>query len=204
MRIATRRAVLVALVATIASCAPFSPAELETEKWVLSKTPLQVPEEQTRAATLLIFAPQARPIYDTTRMVYSARPYQIAYFSKAEWAERPSRMIQPLLVQTLRKTRYFTEVLAPPYAGRYTHALQSEILELRQDFTSSPATLNLVMRFRLSAETLDQVLATREISVREPMLERTSQAGVVAANNATAKVLQELARFVIEAMNNRG
>jgi cholesterol transport system auxiliary component len=153
---------------------------------------------------VLIFAPLARPIYDTTRMAYSVRPYQIAYFSKAEWAEKPSRMMQPLLVQTLRKTRYFTEVLSPPYAGRYTHALQSEIVELRQDFTSNPATLSFVMRFRLSAETLDQLLATREISVREPMRDRTSYAGVVAANDAAANVLQELARFVIEAMNQGG
>lgn len=31
-------------------------------------------------------------------MAYETRLYEIAYFSRTEWAERPSRMIHPLLV----------------------------------------------------------------------------------------------------------
>lgn len=199
MKAAWLKIVLGTLVTISPGCTLFSPAEVEVKKELLSKIPLELPEERTRPASLLIFAPETPPIYDTTQMAYSIRPYEVAYFSKIEWAEKPSRMIQGLLVQTLRNTRYFNAVLTPPHTGRYTHALRSEILELKQDFTSNPAMLQLVMRFHLSGAT-DQAIASKEISVREPLREKTPYAGVVAANEAAAKVLQELARFVIEKM----
>ena len=190
-------AALGALVAIGSGCTLFSPAPVETRKQVLSEMPLELPVEKTRAASLLVFVPQTQPIYDTTQMVYSIRPYEIAYFSQTEWAEKPARMIQGLLVQTLRNTGYFSAVLTPPHSGRYTHMLRSEIVELRQDFTSRPAMLQLAMRFQLSGAT-GQVIASKEISVREPLQENTASAGVVAANDATAKLLREIARFVVE------
>ncbi|HJY77416.1 MAG TPA: ABC-type transport auxiliary lipoprotein family protein [Burkholderiales bacterium] len=191
------KAALGALVAVASGCTLFSPAQVETRKEVLSETPLELPVETTRATSLLVLVPQTRPIYDTTQMAYSTRPYEIAYFSETEWAEKPSRMIQGLLVETLRNTHYFSAVLTPPYSGRYTHVLRSEILELRQDFTSQPAMLQLDMRFQLSGAT-GKLIASKDISIREPMREKTASAGVVAANQATAKLLRELARFVVE------
>jgi cholesterol transport system auxiliary component len=58
--------------------------------------------------------------------------------------------------------------------------------------------LQLSMRFYLSREATNQVIATKELSVREPMRERSPYAGVMAANEAIAKVLRELASFIIE------
>ncbi|MNE23807.1 hypothetical protein D3C80_1170780 [compost metagenome] len=58
--------------------------------------------------------------------------------------------------------------------------------------------LQLAMRFYLSRAATNQVIATKELSVREPMRERTPYAGVVAANEAMGKLLQELAKFVVE------
>jgi cholesterol transport system auxiliary component len=42
------------------------------------------------------------------------------------------------------------------------------------------------------------VVAIKEVSIREPMLKKTPYAGVVAANEATAKALLELTRFVLD------
>ena len=58
--------------------------------------------------------------------------------------------------------------------------------------------LQLTMRFYLSREATNQVISTEELSVREPMRERNPDAGVAAANEAMAKVLRELACFIIE------
>lgn len=192
-----RDIVLGAALAMLSGCTLLSPAEVEVRREVLNKIPLELPAEKALSASLLVLAPEAQPVYDTTQIAYSTKPYEIAYFSRIEWAERPSRMIHGLLVQTLRNTHSFSPVLTPPYAGRYTHALRSEILELTQDFGSNPAVLRLAMRFSLSGAS-GKVIASREISVLEPLREKTPYAGVVAANEATAKLLQELAKFVIE------
>jgi cholesterol transport system auxiliary component len=67
-----------------------------------------------------------------------------------------------------------------------------------QDFTSEPATLRLSLRLQLSDSATGRLAATKEISVREPMQQKAPYAGVVAANEAVAKALQEAARFVLE------
>jgi cholesterol transport system auxiliary component len=199
MKINLIKAILLALCVSIcSSCGLLSPVKIDTKKYVLGKVPIDLPQEKSRAASLSVLIPEAKPIYDTTQMAYTIQPYQIAYFSQSEWGEIPSRMIQPLIVQTMQNTGYFSVVVSQPYFGRHTYALRTEILELKQDFTSNPATLDLAMRFQLSRDATNQIIATKEFSVREPMLEKTAYAGVVAANDATAKLLRELARFIVE------
>jgi cholesterol transport system auxiliary component len=199
MKVGMGRAALNALyVVLLSGCTLFSPVKIDTKNHVLNNIPLDLPSEKTHSTTLLVLVPETTPVYTTTRMAYTTQAYQVAYFSRNEWAETPSQMIQPLIVKTLRNTHYFSEVLSPPHFGRHTLALRTEILELKQDFTSEPAMLQLAMRFDLSREATDQVIATKELSVREPMMERNPYAGVVAANEAIAKVLRELARFIIE------
>lgn len=179
-------------------CTLFSPVNVDTTKNVLNNIPMGLPSEITHSATLLVLTPETMPAYATTQMAYSTQAYQIAYFTKNEWAETPSQMMQPLIVQTLRNTHFFSEVLSPPSFGHHTFALRIEILELKQDFTSEPAILQLAMRISLAREATNQVVATRELSVSQPMGRRNPYAGVVAANEALPTLLRELAKFVVE------
>jgi cholesterol transport system auxiliary component len=189
---------LIAWVAFFSGCTLFSPINIDTKKNVLNSIPLDLRSERTHPATLLVLEPETTPAYATTQMAYSTQAYQIAYFTKNDWAETPSQMIQPLIVQTLRSTQYFSEVLSPPDFGRHTFVLRSEILELKQDFTTEPAMLQLAMRISLSRDATNQVVATKELSVSQPMSERNPYAGVVAANEALPKLLRGLAEFVVE------
>jgi cholesterol transport system auxiliary component len=175
-----------------------SPVKIDTKKYVLNRVPLDLPIAQAHAATLLVLLPETDPIYATTQMAYTSQAYQIAYFSQNEWAKTPSQMIQPLIVETLRHIHYFSEILVPPHFGHHTYALRTEIVELQQDFSSNPAILRLTMRFYLSRDVTAQVIATKEMTVQEPLRDRTPYAGVVAANEAMVKVLRELARFTVE------
>ena len=198
MKVDMGRPASIACVVLFSGCALFSPVKIDTKRNVLSDIPLDLPSETTHSATLLVLVPETMPAYATTQMAYSTQAYQIAYFSKNEWAATPSQMIQPLIVKTLRNTHYFSEVLSPPFFGRHTFALHVEILELKQDFTSEPAMLQLAMRIYLSREATNQIVATKDLSVREAMPERNPYAGVVAANEAMQKLLRELAKFVFE------
>jgi cholesterol transport system auxiliary component len=189
---------LIACVMLTSGCTLFSPVNIETKKNVLNSIPLDLPSETTHSATLLVLTPETMPAYATTQMAYSTRAYQIAYFTKNEWAETPAQMIQPLVVQTLRNTHSFSEVLSPPYFGHHTYGLSIEILELKQDFTGEPAAVQLAMRISLSRDATNQVVAIKELSVSQPMSEKTPYAGVVAANVAMQRLLRDLAAFVVE------
>lgn len=183
---------------SLSGCALLSAPPAQTSKQILNKMPPEVPQRASQGAVLLVYPPQTRPVYDTTEMAYMTRPYEISYFSQHEWAELPAQMLQPLLVGTLQNTRFFSAVLTPPYAGRHSFALRTEIRELIADFTSEPAALRLSLRFELSKGATGAVVATKDISIREPLQRRTPYAAVVAGNDATAKALLELARFVVE------
>jgi cholesterol transport system auxiliary component len=194
-----RRALTVAAAASaFAGCALLAPAEREMSTAVLDKLPGALPHRDARPVKLLVFAPEAKPIYDTAQMAYSLQAHQVAYFRDHQWAQPPSQMLQPLLARTLEATGYFGAVLMPPYTGRYDYALRTEIIELLQDFASEPAAFRLSLRLRLSDDAANRLVATKEIALREPMRQKKPDAGVVAANDALAKALQEVARFVLE------
>ena len=190
---------LIALAAILApGCALMTPAQVETHKQVLTKVPGDLPKARPNAATLLVFVPEAQGVYDTTEMAYTVKPYQVEYFSRNEWGERPPQMIHALLMKTLRGTGQFKEVLAPPQSGPHKYALRSELLVLQQDFTAATPMLRLAMRVQLVDGATQKVIASRELKADEPMREKSPYAGVVAANEATAKVLRDIAQFVIE------
>ncbi|SDZ81553.1 ABC-type transport auxiliary lipoprotein family protein [Microbulbifer marinus] len=184
--------------ALISGCTLLSPVENEIRVEMIDKLPLAIPQRETHAATLLVLPPAINPAYDTVRMIYRVRPHQIDYFSKHEWGASPAEMLLPLLARTLERTHYFDAVITPPYFGPYSYALRTEILELTQDFTSDPATLHLSLRVQLTDGASNRIISTRAISLREPMLQNTPYAGVVAANDASVKALQQVAGFVLE------
>lgn len=175
------------------------PAKGIVEKSVLTEVPRDPPWRASREDTVLVFPPKTTPLYDTTQMAYSTRLHEIAYFSEREWGATPSQMLYPLVVRTLENTHAFRAVLTEPFSARYTYALRTEILELIQDFTSDSASLMLSLRFQLTDYGAKTVIATNEVSVRQPMSERNSYAGVMAANAATAEALQQMARYILEA-----
>ena len=178
------------------NCALLAPSLIETRKETLSKIPLDLPVGKTQSGVLLVMPPEASAVYDTTQMAYELRPYEIAYFSQTEWADRPAQMLYLLLVQTMERAGYFSAVVTPPFMGRHAHVLRTELLALRQNFTVDPPALELDLRVQLIAEPSHQVVGTKEIRVREPMHAKTPYAGAAAANEATAKVLRKLAEFV--------
>ncbi len=179
-------------------CSVLPAPATEATKAIITKMPASVPQRIANSATLLVFPPETAEIYATTQMAYATQAYQIEYFSRHEWGQTPSQMLLPLLVTTLENTHAFSSVLTPPYAGRYSYALRTGIAQLMQDFTTSPPALVLSLRLQLSDGGTNRIIATKTISLREPMRQKTPDAGVEAANSAAAKALEETARFVLE------
>jgi cholesterol transport system auxiliary component len=185
--------------ALLAGCGVLAaPPEPQVTSFLLEQMPADLPHAARRALALQVFTPDARPAYDTTQMAYTQQPHQVAYFARNQWADTPPQMLQPLLVRTLEGTGAFAAVLAPPAAGGAALGLRTEIVDLVQDFTQEPPVLRLSLRAQLSDQVADRALASREWTLAEPMQQKGPRAGVLAANEALARVLRELAAFVLE------
>jgi len=196
----TSRLGLISICVSLASCALLAPPQrVSVAQPLLSEMQSDLPHRETGGATVLVLPPQTTAAYDTRRMAYRRQPQELGYYRERQWADTPSRMLQPLLVQALEGTRSLGVVWTPPYTGHSRYALRTEILELTQDFTQS-ATLVLSLRFQLMDYEGNRIVATKELNLREPMSEKTSAAGVVAANEATREALREMAAFVLDAV----
>ena len=192
---AGRRALAWALVAAATACS-LQPVDVESRRELISQLPEDIPAAAPLPATLLVFLPTTNAAYDTTQIAYSEAPHELAYFARTEWAEKPAQMLHDLLVRTLERTRRFRAVVAPPYAGAVGYALNTQLLELRDDFTAEPAVVRLLVRVELR-QGEDRAIATREFEVRQPMSAKSPYAGVAAANEAAVRVLRDIAAFVV-------
>lgn len=182
--------------AALAGCALLAPAPPPPMKAVLDRVPEGVPRAARRGGVLVVVVSGGAPLYDTTAIAYRTHHAEIGYFGRHEWADQPSRMLQPLVVSTLQRTQAFTAVVGPPYFGHAPATLRIEIDRLLADFRPQPGTL----RFALRAVLRDDAgrLALRVVVVDEPIAGQTPEAAVRAANDATAQALLQVSRFVVD------
>jgi cholesterol transport system auxiliary component len=195
-----RRTLVLALapaLVALAGCA-LAPAEPPITSSLLDQMPAELPRRTASPTTLIVFPPEARPAVDGTPMAYTLRAHHLAYFAHNQWAESPPQMLQPLLLRTLEATGAFAAVVTPPHRTTGTLGLRVEIVELVQDFSQEVPVLRFALRARLGDEGANRVIATREFRVDEAMQQKTPAAGVVAANAGVARVLGELARWVLD------
>ncbi|TAK79476.1 MAG: ABC transporter [Gammaproteobacteria bacterium] len=189
--------VLLAAMGMLSGC--LSPVKTAPESaYFINSMPVYVPTKRTRPVTLLVMPPETVAAFNTTQMAYSVTPHQIAYYAKNRWADTPAQMLLPLMVQTLQNTHYFHAVVTPPFMSRYDYVLNTQILALEQDFTYQPAVVRITLRVQISRVASNQVIATKQLTVVEPILQAPPYGGVVAANRAAQEAMIELAEFCIK------
>ena len=52
-----------------------------------------IPEGKPGAGILVVNVPVAQPGFDTPRMAYTQRPYEVSYYATHQWADPPARML---------------------------------------------------------------------------------------------------------------
>jgi cholesterol transport system auxiliary component len=198
VQIETIKVYLISMIIILLSgCSLLSPVKNDRINYVIGETPGCLLSRGSSHLSILVLQPRTVAVYNTQQMAYTLRPYQIAYFSKNQWAETPSQMLHPLIVNALENTNFFQAVITPPFVGHYDYVLSTQVIMLLQDFTCHPPLLKLIVRALLAKTSTNRVIATQEFVVEEPMRQRAPYAGVFAANRATATFLNELAQFVL-------
>jgi len=141
---------------------------------------------------LKVSMPTAAPAYSSSRMAYVEQPYRIDYFARNEWADAPARMLRTLLTQQLTNSGLFAFVVADAAGVDENVRLDSELIELVQAFSDSGSEMKVTIRFDLVDVAHRSILVSRTIAVTEPASAREPYAGVVAANRAVQRVLDQL------------
>lgn len=180
----------------LAACSMFSPIKKgPIQGYVLNAAPSINSKMRRTDATVLVLHPETNPVYDSTKIAFTLKPYQVTYYTQNHWVETPGSMLEPLLVKTLQRTKRYKSVLTPPYTGTYDYALRTQLQELRIDFTHKVPVLRMALQAQLINAGTNNLISSREFSSIVPMSACSPYAAVVAANRATARILGKMAKW---------
>ncbi len=152
--------------------------------------------ERVGTSVLLITQPGSQAGFDTARMAYLLRPYEVNYYALNQWADTPARMLQRVMVENLDKTGLWSAVLQTPGAVAARYRLDCDNLVLQQQFFSRPSRVRLAIRAQIVDTKTQSVLATRYFELFEAAPSDDPYGGVLAANHASAKLITEVAQWL--------
>jgi len=194
------RLVRVSLLLLSAACS-FGPTETTAPRTYflnpeLSWTNPQGRSERIGTSVLLITQPKPQAGFDTARMAYLLRPYEISYYAVNQWAETPARILHQIMVENLDKTGLWSAVLQTPGAVPAQYRLDCDNLVLEQQFLSRPSRVRLALRAQLSETKKQSILGSRNFAVVETAPSEDAYGGVIAANHAAEKLLVQMAEWL--------
>jgi cholesterol transport system auxiliary component len=186
------------MITLVTGCSLFSPIKPQNEYVYRIDKSAHTAYNRSNLVTILVTEPSIDPIYNSTKMMYSKKPYQIAYFAKNRWAESPANMIQPLITQSLLNSHAFKTVVSGPFVGNFDFILNTQILMLQQDFTQNPSVIRLSMRAQIIQGIDYRVVSEKQFSIVMPCIENNPYGGVIASNHATQRLLEQLTRYTVQ------
>ena len=145
---------------------------------------------------LLVSLPLAEPGFETPRMVYVKRSYELEHYALNQWADQPARMFASLMVQVLGRTGSWRAVVPSPGSIRGDFRLDSYGFSLQQEFMQDPSLVRVTVRAQLVEMKESRVVAARAFEVVEKAQSNDAYGGVVAANRAIAVLLDDLASWL--------
>lgn len=155
------------------------------------------------APVLLVSPPQAEPGFETPRMVYVKRRYELEYYGVNQWADTPARMISSLLVPALERTGAWRAVVPVPGSIRGDYRLDSQGLAVQQEFLQQPSLVRVSLRAQLVDVKESRVVGTHTFEAVEPAPSEDAYGGVQAANRATATLLERIGSWLQDCIRHQ-
>ena len=159
--------------------------------------------ERQANSVLLITQPKAQAGFDTARMAYLLRPYEVNYYAYNQWADTPARMLERIMVENFDKAGLSSAVLQTPAAVPAQYRLDCDNLLLEQQFFSNPSRVRLSLRAQIIETKTQSIVATRYFDLFELAPSEDAYGGVLAANHASAKLITEMAEWLNIAVRER-
>ena len=161
------------------------------------------PQAKSGAGVLVVNVPQAQPGFESSGMAYIQRPYEISYYATHQWAETPSRMLQPLLVRTFERTGVWRAVMAMPTSVRGDDRLDVDQVVIVQEFLQRPSRVLVSLRAQLILLPSYQVIGVRRFEASEAAPTDDAYGGAMAANRALQVLLKDLGDWLAGCADSR-
>lgn len=189
---------LVLLLMTAAGC--LSPrtdsSVIHTYQLSLDAWPSDARPGKLDGSVLLVSQPHAEPGFETQRMVYIKRPYELEYYAVNQWADTPVRMFTPLMVQALNQNDPWRAVIPMPSSIHGDYRLDTHGFLLQQEFLQQPSRVRVMVRTQLVDLKESTIVSARAFEVVENSTSENPYGGVQAANRAVAELLDQIGSWL--------
>lgn len=145
---------------------------------------------------IMVALPHAWPGLGSVNIAYVKRAHEINYYAHSEWADTPTRMLEPLFIHALEASGDFGAVVGSGSTVLTELRLDSDFVTLEQDFTHTPSQGVVVLRVQLVDLQHDKVLGSRTFKAEIPAGSEDATGGVAAMNKALQQVLGEVVGFI--------
>jgi cholesterol transport system auxiliary component len=187
----------------LSSCSLLGPQKTPTvTTYTLSISKIHTVPVHDHKITLLVNTPTAAAGYDSRKMIYTKRPYELSEFALNQWAAPPAEMLETILVQKLNDTGRFHAIISNAYSANRQFILRTHLIELRQNFTVKPSQIQLSLQAELINAQDSKVINTGTFATSVPAVQNTPYGGVLAANKAADRLLNQIAEFCLHSLNS--
>jgi cholesterol transport system auxiliary component len=177
-------------------------SEIHTYQLGLDGWPREGRSGKLDGPVLLVSQPQAEPGFETPRMVYVKRPYELEYFAANQWTDTPARMFTPLLVQALSQSGAWRDVVLLPSSVTGDLRLDSYGFALQQEFLQQPSRVRVTSRAQLVDLKQSTIVGMQTFEAIELAPSENAYGGVLAANRAVAALLDQMTSWLRECVRH--
>jgi len=184
--------IVLGMSAALAGCVSFGPKTPET---LLSLRPTKAPAagattSGTLATALVVLEPSAEARIAVTRVPVQIDDANVAYLKETMWVERPSRLFQRLLAETIRAKG--TRLVIENDVGATGDMLSGRLLDMGYDVRSG----SVVVRYDAIKSTGGGKIETRRFESVVPVTAAEARYVGPALNEASNTVAQAVAAWV--------
>ncbi|MES1982490.1 MAG: ABC-type transport auxiliary lipoprotein family protein [Pseudomonadota bacterium] len=160
------------------------------------------PDAQPGVLTLIVSPTRAASGFDNQRIAYVRQAHAIDYYANNLWVDPPARMLGPLIVDVLGRNAIFRAVVTTPTTVAGDLRLETEILRLQHEFLQQPSVVRFTLRAQLVDNVTRKVIASREFETVALAPSENPYGGVIAANKAVLKALEQVSVFCTETVGH--
>jgi cholesterol transport system auxiliary component len=146
----------------------------------------------TATESVVVLIPDVPRKIDTNRVPVQVDANQIAYLKDAFWADKPARLMQQLLIETIRaqsKRLVLSEVDA---GGKAERTVSGTLME----FGIDASRLEAVVVFDAVKLVRGKIVETKRFEARKPVNEVAAAPAGAALNQAANQVASEIATWI--------
>jgi cholesterol transport system auxiliary component len=158
---------------------------------------------QSKLPSIYISNPEAASGFQTDQMIYRKFPYSTSIYVHNSWSSPPNEMLYSLFIQSFQDSHAFRVVGSGAHAEISRYRLDTQLLELIQNYDTKPSQVRLTLKAMISNTTTAKIIASKIFRICVPCPVDSPYGGAVAANRAAAILTGQLTTYTIGVVKHR-